>query len=77
MGRRGDGSARGVRRRRDWLGDTMTVDAWRERDGGEWQWAFRPMPLHVPRGTHGALAFVPGPRRGFLAATRAALCDKG
>jgi hypothetical protein len=77
MGRWGGGSARGVRRRRDWLGGAVTVDAWHERVGGERRWARRPMPLRVPRGARGASPSVPGPQRGFLAATRAASCDKG
>jgi hypothetical protein len=53
------------------------VDAWRERDGGERRWASRPIPLRVARGARGASTSVSGPRRGFLAATRAASCDKG
>jgi hypothetical protein len=77
MGRRGGDSARGVRRRRDWLGGAVTVDAWRERDGGERRWARRPMPLRVSCGASGASASVPGPRCGFLAAAHAASCDKG
>jgi hypothetical protein len=55
----------------------VTVDAWHERDGGERRWARRPMPLRVPRGARGASTSVPSPRRGFLAATHAASCDKG
>jgi hypothetical protein len=77
MGRRGGGSARDVRQRHDWLGGAVTVDAWPERDGGERRWTRRLMPLRVPRGARRASASVPGPRRGFLAATRAASCGKG
>jgi hypothetical protein len=77
MGQYGCGSARDVRRRRDWLGGAVTVDAWREQDGGERRWTRRPMPLHVPRGARGASASVLGPQRGSLAATRTASCDKG
>jgi hypothetical protein len=61
---------RGVRRRRAWSGGAVTVDAWRERDGGETSVERRPMPLRVPRGARGTSASVPGPRRGFLAAAR-------
>jgi hypothetical protein len=55
----------------------VTMDAWCERDVGERWWTHRPMPLCVPCGARGASASMPGPRRGFLAATRAASCGKG
>jgi hypothetical protein len=77
MGRRGSGSARDVRRRHDWLGGAVTVDAWPEWDEGERRWTRRLMPLRVPRGARRASASVPGPQRDFLAATRAASCGKG
>jgi hypothetical protein len=77
MGQQGGGSGRDVQRRCDWLGGAVTVDAWREWDGGEMRWTRRPMPLRVLHGARGASAFVPGPRRGSLVATCAASCGKG